>query len=414
MRHALAQIARLVHIESGILVKEPQYSALEGAVARAGGTDPSSFLRTASDPVAGSETIARLIDEVAVGETYFLRDRRQLNGIDWHRTLEQASGETIRVWSAACSTGEEAYSLALLAAEAFRPAPPPVRILATDISTSALKSARRGRYRPRAVREVEPELRTRYFDEDDAGFVVREPLRECVTFARHNLVRDPAPPHGEAPFDLIVCRNVLIYFDSATVELILESLERALRPGGELVLGAADVLCRTTPELGRLAAAPNRVPIARPKRQPHRPRRSPTAVIEPERSTRTRLSDALSAADAGRMHDGLVEAACAVAADPLQPDTHLVRGLIELDLGQTEEAIMSLRRALYLDPTLGLAAFELARAYEASGDREAAMRSYERALRTLDSLDPRHEQLLGHIDLAGVAAACEARLATLR
>ena len=305
MTRPLQQVARLVHAESGIVLKENQYQALRGAVGRAvGESDPAAFLRSASDPVAGPKTVARLIDEVSVGETYFLRDRDQLETIDWPALRAHADGGTIRVWSAACSSGEEAYSLALLAAEAFLPAPPPVRILATDISGAALEAARRGRYGPRALREIDAVLRGRYFHEQGLEYAVTEPLQECVSFARHNLVRDPVPPLGEAPFDVIVCRNVLIYFDAETVKQVLDRLEQALRPGGVLVLGAADTLCRTKSSLSCLAetrvarnagrrASPDRsAGIRPPQRAPHL-RVAPASAwsplcAQPTRATRRR------------------------------------------------------------------------------------------------------------------------------
>ncbi len=413
MKRALEEVARLVHAESGILIKESQYPALQVAVSRAAGAaDPVAFLRSAADPAAGPSAVARLIDEVAIGETFFLRDRRQLDAIDWQSALEEAEGGTIRIWSAACSTGEEAYSLALLAAEAFPVAPPPVRILATDISNAALAAARRGHYRPRAVREIDPMLRGRHFHEEGRAFVVNEALRRCVSFGRHNLVRDPVPPLGEAPFDVIVCRNVLIYFDAQTVERVLGALERALRPHGTLILGAADALCRTGPRLGRPVCAQTQV--SRQERA-GRPRRRRPVPPQPELtpSAKERLAAALRAADDGRAADGLAEAVAATTAEPLNPDAHFVRGLLELGAGETVAAIASLRRALYVDQTFGLAAFKLARAYEAVGDRVAARRSYEQALRTLDSEDERHEPILGQVDLADVAAACRARLELL-
>jgi chemotaxis protein methyltransferase CheR len=419
VKRALEQVAQLVYAESGIVLKESQYPALRGAVGRAvGNPDPGTFLSSASDPIAGSNAVARLIEEVTVGETFFLRDRRQLQAIDWQRALESAEGGTIRIWSAACSTGEEPYSLALLAAETFFPVPPPVRILATDISSAALAVAQRGRYRPRAIREVEPDLRRRYFHEDGGTHLVAESLRRGVSFVRHNLVRDPVPPLGEAAFDLIVCRNVLIYFDAETTLRVLDRLERALRPGGTLVLGVADALCRTGPQLGRFADPP--VAASRPSLGSKLRRRQPTSAPstepepEPVPSVAERLAAALSAADAGRPAEGLAEATAAATADPLNADAYFVRGLLELNSGRTEEAIASLRRALYVDPTFGLAAFKLARAYEASGDGVAARRSYEQALRTLDPGDERHDLILRQVDLADVAAACRTRLGALR
>jgi chemotaxis protein methyltransferase CheR len=391
VNRALAKVAQLVHAESGILVKEGQYRTLQAAVSRASG-DPETFLQSASDPVARPQAMARLIDEVTIGETFFLRDRRQLGSIDWQAASRRAQDRPIRVWSAACSTGEEPYSLAMLASEALGTRQPPIRVLATDISRPALEAARGGVYRARAVRDVEPELRRRYFHEQAGSWVVDTELRACVEFASHNLVLDPIPPLGEAAFDLIVCRNVFIYFDAQTCERLLAALERALAPGGELVLGAADALCRTSPQLAQIAARPVAGPKPSRKRAKPQPRRTvPAATQKPVRGRH--LTIAPPAADAGELFE---------------------RGLLELEAGNPQDAIASLRQALYVDPRFGLAAFKLARAYEAAGDRAAAKRAYEQALRTLVHDHDRYESILGQVELADIAAACRARLAALR
>ena len=277
------------------------------------------------------------------------------------------------MWSAACATGEEAYSLALLAAEAFAPALPPVRILGTDISPLALAHARIGRYRSRSLRDVDAAARARWLHEDGDRMVVGDPLRALVTFARHNLVRDPFPPLGEAPFDLILCRNVLIYFDTPTVGRVLASFESAREPSGALVLGAADVLCASASRIGVVPPPPAaRPPLRRPLGRPAPPA-SPPAV--------------------------------GAASD-------FERGLEELERDQPAAAVTSLRRALYAEPDFGLAAFKLGGAHEALGDVASAVRAYRQALRALDPHE-RHEPFLEQIDLADVAAAAKARLDVL-
>jgi chemotaxis methyl-accepting protein methylase len=376
MKAAMTAVAELVHAESGMLLKESQYPALRKAVARiVGSPDASAFLRLASDPFEGPQALDRLIDETTIQETYFLRERDQLESIDWRLALEGAAG-TLQVWDAACATGEEAYSLALLAMEALGFPAPPVRVLATDISRGALERAREATYGARSLRDVEPRLRERHFQERSGSFEVHERLRRLVSFARHNLVRDAIPPRGEGPFDLIVCRNILIYFDAPTAARLVEQFEGALRPGGMLVLGAADVLCITGPRLERLTASPR----ARPARRlvPRRERKPPPQTGE-------LLSD----------------------------EQHFVRGLADLEAKRFDEAVVSFRRSLYLTPSFGLAAFQLGRAHEASGDPAAARRAYAQALRTIDVGDERHDHILDQVDLTDVAAACRARLAAL-
>jgi chemotaxis methyl-accepting protein methylase len=390
MSDVLDLVADMISRESGIKLLPSQYGALRTAIARAApGSDPLGFLRLAEDPVWGREAVARLVDEVTVNETSFFRDRRQLDAIAWRLLLErarEAGSDEIRVWSTASATGEEAYTLAMLAAEAFAPEHPPVRVLGTDISASALEAALAGRYGSRSTRGIEPSLRRRWFEQDGDRLVVNSRLRRFVTFAPHNLARDPIPPLGESAFDLIVCRNVLIYFDGETVERVIRSLEQALRTGGMLILGSADTLCGTVRRLERLASATG----------PERPQRRPS----PQRTLRRPL---------GRLPELEPQ-----PIDALDAEAWFLRGLQELREDEPRTAAASLRRALYVDPTFGLAAFTLGRAHEAAGDIPAARRAYEQALRTLDLADDRHDDLVQQVDLTDIATVCRVRLAALQ
>lgn len=272
----------------------------------------------------------------------------------------------------------------MLAYEALGGTDPPVSILGTDISTAALEGALAGRYRERALGAVEPALRGRYFDEDGDALVVGERLRRLVRFTPHNLARDPLPPLGEAPFDLILCRNVLIYFDGATVERAIDGLERALRPDGMLILGSADTLCGTVRRLEQIGA--DESPVGRPEPAAARTLRRPL----------------------GRGAGG------PLAADALDAEASFRNGMRALEAGDPAAATISLRRALYVDPAFGLAAFTLGRAHEAAGDAGAARRAYGQALRSLDAGDDRYDHLLEQIDLEDVATACRVRLGALR
>jgi chemotaxis protein methyltransferase CheR len=382
MTLALARVAAFVRRESGIHLAEHQYPFLQAALDRiGGGSSPDAFLRRVADPRERRQLVTQLIDEVTVKETSFLRDRGQLASLDWPRLLEKAharGADRVRVWTAPCATGEEAYSLALLACEAFGTPRPPVSILATDIAVAALARARLGVYGPRSARALEPADRARYFRDEDCGLVVGEPLRALVTFARHNLISDPFPPLGEEPFDLILCRNVLIYFDGETVGRVLVSLQAALARSGQLVLGVADELS---------ASASRRAPA----------QADAVAPCAPDGQLRRPL---------GRLQPPAAPVDEVAAAD------HFRRGLAHLQDEDPVAAVTSLRRALYIEPGFGLAAFKLGGAYEALGEPAAAQRAYEQALRALEP-DERHEPFLAQIDLADVATAARARLDVL-
>jgi chemotaxis protein methyltransferase CheR len=409
MSRSLASIAELVRRETGIVVPPARDSALRAAVGRvAPGLDPGAFLRALSDPVRGRGLTDQLIDEVTIQETTFLRDRDQLAAISWHRLLDSARAAgsgAVRAWSAGCASGEEAYTLALLASEAFAPGPARAEVLGTDISGAALAAATAGRYRERAVGQLAAPLRDRYFDrQPDGSLVAGGRLRSLVRFRRHNLVNDPIPPAGEPGLDLIVCRNVLIYFGQERAAQVIEALERSLRPGGMLVLGAADALRRPAP----LPAAQAARPPGRARSGPG-PRRRP-AGSRPARSREQRLAAALDAASRGDSDAALAQVGVLVATDPLDADAHYIQGLVTLEAGEPARAAAALRRALSADGAFALAAFALGRAYDALGDGRAARRSYEQVLRTLDPEDHRHELLLQQVDIGDIAAACRARL----
>ena len=190
---------------------------------------------------------------------------------------------------------------------------------------------------------------------------------------------------------------------------MIESLQRSLRPGGLLVLGAADALSGP-----RRARPSRRLPVAgaaRPGRPAGRagPRRRPPGR-QPALSREQRLAAALDAADKSDRGDALAQVASLLADDPLDADAHFVRGLVTLEAGEPAQAAAALRRALYADPTFSLAAFTLGRAHDALGDVAAARRAYEQVLRTLDRRTTAHETILQQVDIGDIAAACRARL----
>jgi chemotaxis protein methyltransferase CheR len=409
---SLAEVAELIRRETGITPAVNRDNVLRSALRRAAPElEPGAFLRAAADPVGGRDLMQRLIDEVTVQETTFVRDRAQLDSIPWSDLLHsaQAAGSAvIRVWSAGCATGEEPYTLALLAAEAFAPAPPPVDVLGTDISSRALAAAQAGRYRERAIRALDNRLRRRYLQQQaDGTYLVGDGLRELVRYRRHNLARDSLPPPGEAGFDVITCRNVLIYFEEPAAERVLERLDHSLRPGGKLLLGAADALRRTV----RIASdrAGDRPSPSWPRR--YRPvvpvSRRPPPSDEPADQ---RLTAALAAAGQGDRDRAVAELESLLRLDPLHAHAQFVYGLLVLEAGQPAHAAAAFRRALYADPGFALAAFTLGCAHDALGDRAAARRAYEQALRTLDPADEQREPLLQQIHIGDIAMACQMRL----
>jgi chemotaxis protein methyltransferase CheR len=413
VKGTLRQVASLVSRETGIALPAARDDALRTALRRAApGADPAGFLRAVADPAQGAQLLGRLIDEVTVQETFFARDAAQLRVIPWASLrawrARGGPGGPIRVWSAGCATGEEAYTLALEAVLALGGWPAPVDVLGTDISPAALAAAAAGCYGERAVRLLAPALRERYLHwQPDGQYQVTAQLQALTRFRRHNLALAPGPPPGEAAFDVVVCRNVLIYLSTELIGPAVRNLERALRPGGVLVLGAADVLHRTAAQKAASGPAPVPAPPGPHHIRPQIPNAAGRATAV---GRRQRLASALEAADAGNRALAQTEVARLLAGTPDDPEANFVYGLILLERDDPAGAARALRRALDHDPSLGLAAFTLGRACDRLGDSVAARAAYQHALRALDPADQRHELILQQIDIRDIAAACRARL----
>jgi tetratricopeptide (TPR) repeat protein len=194
------------------------------------------------------------------------------------------------------------------------------------------------------------------------------------------------------------------------VEAVVASLESGLRPGGQLILGASDRLTSSARRLEDIVAKPPPVPRPRLRRPLGISDRgdAPVAAADPGRGS---VKEALEAANVGEYAAAVEVTESILADDPLQAEAYFVRGLAELAAGDPQSAAASHRRALYIDPAFGLAAFQLGRAQDLRGDGRAARRAYRQALRALEEDDGRHRQLLAGVDVGDVVAACRARLA---
>jgi chemotaxis protein methyltransferase CheR len=207
---------------------------------------------------AGAGEMPLFVDAITTNETYFFRDMQHYRwlGDEFLPEIVRRAGlrqhlRRLRVWSAACSTGEEPYSMAIeILEKRLVFAGWNIKILGTDISGTALAEARTGRYDARAVRHVEPARRLAFFDEDaDAErWTVKPTVKSLVTWKSHNLLS----PLKEDPFDCIFIKNVLIYFDKDSKLVVVKNLIEALAPGGYLVVGPTEGVYNMLDELGRV------------------------------------------------------------------------------------------------------------------------------------------------------------------
>lgn len=192
--------------------------------------------------------ITQVVDVMTTNETYFFRDKTPFDHLKETilPTLGQArKGGRIRIWCAACSTGQEPYSIAMLLDQnPALTAGVPVEIVATDISDRCLDRARQGLFTQFEVQRGLPiQMLMHYFTQQDDHWRISERMRQMVTFKKLNLME---PMFNLGKFDAVFLRNVLIYFDGPTKSTVLDRIAQSLNPGGFLMLGAAETIVGIT------------------------------------------------------------------------------------------------------------------------------------------------------------------------
>ncbi|MBC7673635.1 MAG: protein-glutamate O-methyltransferase CheR [Polaromonas sp.] len=242
---AFARIGELAQLHAGLVFPPNRQPSAEAGMRRAMSAlrigEPDALLRAFQTPGDARDAV---LAELTVGESYFFRDEAQLelltSDIIPARLESHGASRPLRIWSAGSASGEEAYTLAIMLRE--QKWPHPARILGTDIALPRLAAARRGRYTRWALRGVSSERIARWFAHDSAQYDLDPSVRKMVEFRPLNLVADDyaTPERGAGGFDLVLCRNVMIYFELEMVAHIARGLLDSLAPDGWLVLGASD------------------------------------------------------------------------------------------------------------------------------------------------------------------------------
>jgi len=365
-----------------------------------------------------------LIGALTVGESFFFRDEG-LFGALRERVLPELLRERrgrLRVWSAGCSEGQELYSVAMLlhdmGVDAARR-----ELVGTDVNPAAVEAARRARYAAWSFRGVETAVTDRHFAAREGRFELRPALRQGVAFRQHDLVNGSYPNtvSGLDSFDLILCRNVLIYFHTDVVGDVVHRLVDCLNPGGYLVLGNAEVHSRqlrgVTPHvvggrvLYRRASASRETPAPTTRRQLTAASRSQGADARledasdmladgdsvgadgPAPAPTTEASEGASAwvavararANEGKHAEARSACYSAIEADPLDAAPHMLLAKVAEELGDVDEAKERLRQAIYLDADNTDAYLTLASLYDSAGETRHASRAYRGAVRAAEA-----------------------------
>ncbi|MCF7920109.1 MAG: protein-glutamate O-methyltransferase CheR [Candidatus Cloacimonetes bacterium] len=194
------------------------------------------------------EELDKLVQVITIKVSHFFRNSLTFEIIKkiLQRKLENMTEDhiSLRIWSAGCASGEEVYSLAIIIVELLKQSNLQVNIFASDIDQAALKEAKAGIYAFESVKEVKYGLLLKYFTASGDKFMLADSIKKMVTFSRHDLVADRSLVPAESVygnFDLVLCRNVLIYYNQQYQQLILQKLIQSLAPAGYLVLGDAEI-----------------------------------------------------------------------------------------------------------------------------------------------------------------------------
>ena len=246
----LDQLEHLIETRAGIVFNEKNRPLLSDVVTTAMKAShtrsPEEFLAKILDPHETS-TLEAVVSALTPGETYFFRNRPHFDVLEkciLPELIKRRSGaKCLRIWSAGCSTGEEAYSIAILLHRVIEDIDKwNITVLGTDINIDALSAARRAVYSAWSFRGSNEDFKTRYFDGTEGGWRLKDYLRCMVTFSSHNLTTDPYPSYqtNTAAMDVIFCRNVTIYFNKTVTRQITSRFYDALVDGGWLFAGHAE------------------------------------------------------------------------------------------------------------------------------------------------------------------------------
>lgn len=378
-----------------------------------------------------------IASHLTIGETYFFREKKAFDALAEHILPElirgrRGHGQRLRLWSAACSTGEEPYSLAILVRQLL----PDwqdwnVTILATDINDRFLQKAAAGIYGEWSFRESLPEFKERYFTPTSKGrFAIAPEIKDCVRFVQLNLAQEDLhwPAAGAHGMDIIFCRNVLIYFAAARARKLAENLYHALTEGGWLIVSPSEcsqtlfsrfaavnfpgtilyrkckvkergvdpphpsapyALDRDTQTAGTpTAPPPSPLPLPLPL-----PSAAAVAQASPAGSSQAQEAGAISLqtralANQGQHADALASSEQWIASDKIDSSAHYVHAMILQEMGAREAARDSLHRAVYLKPDFALAHFALGNLARADARTVQANKHFANALHLLRSWPP--------------------------
>lgn len=389
------------------------------------------YLALLMDRSAGAGEMECLIGDLTIGETYFFR---QVEHFDLLKSTviptllkQNAAIRCLRVWSAGCATGEEPYSIAILLQQEFggELLGWDVTILATDINREFLERAKEGRYGEWSFRATPRHIWAECFIRQGKTWLLKSEYKKRVVFRKLNLAEENQILQDSGGFDLVFCRNVMIYFSRNLIARTVGRFRDMLRPGGWLIVGHAEfdpmafagfirvqlnnASAYQRPQTGR--APESGLPAVSefpsdfewmPAPEAGRPAQTlhagPAAKSSPSAPSLERVREL---ADRGALHAAAALGKQLTTLEPLSAAAHFTLGLILESTLSCREAKEALRRAIYLDRNFALAHYHFATCLQTVGENAKARKSFLNAIQLLDELPP--EKRLEHTDGLTVA-----------
>jgi chemotaxis protein methyltransferase CheR len=418
----LKQASALIEERTGIAIHGQFYPALDELLAALSREDAVTYLQRLRDSRETDSAWQKLIETLTIGETYFLREEAHFQLLQ-NRVLPELIKQRrkqgslhLNLWSVGCASGEEPYSLAITLHEILPDIEQwTIRLVGTDLNAAALHMARRGVYRKWAFRHTDLDFQVQYFDPTSDGLQIKPHIRELVSFRHANLFNGPPMPQ----FDIILSRNVLLYFSSAHARRAETLFYDALIPGGWLFMGQAEgihhqrerwiahmvsggMVYQKSPLM--LNTAHSTTP-----RQPHSPAGTHSVRTKPQNrlsynaalralqredfdEAEQRLSGFLAEkpdhapahllrayiqASRRRLSEAHATVDTALRLNPLLADAHYLRALLLIEEGKTAEARKALRATLYSQRNHPLASFMLGNICAQIGELVRANRYWE-------------------------------------
>lgn len=372
----------------------------------------------------------KLLDLITNTETHFFRNQAQFEVLKQFvlpeiiGRKERLKERRIRCWSAGCSTGDEAYSMAMVLKETLPfHSEWDISILATDINRNALAHARKGVYSEKNLAQIPKDYRLKYFNLRDSGYDLNPEIKRSVQFEYHNLVKGPFLDERMRDIDILFCRNVLIYFDPQMTQKVIENFFHCLSPEGYLFLGHAETLWQITDQFESVEF-PHTFIFRKGRQRDHNERLMPIMTL-PERSLnpsphclefgseinqredyfpaqfrkdiphggsgkpkiqnfQSYFSLATRLANEAKYQEAYEVLSKIITEDNLNGEAYYLLGVLSYKTGNPLEAESHFRKVLYVNPDSPLAYFNLGTIYLSQGRVKEAIREFQNTIRLLE------------------------------